>query len=180
MDMSAAFGGATTVQDRFLVMLNERVGNLEAGVHELRSMLADLGDAMTTIAVRTYLEVPHAAYPAIDPAFLKKLVDAVQKTRCVVVDTAWIISPATWPTDPGPHNLSIYLRLKARVVAAKVSDEMNEHLAAEFGLVSAYCHDWEPASIPCINRNLRSRKTASVFRMEVDAGECVQVAADVG
>ena len=101
----------------------------------------------------------------------------MQKTPCVAVDTAWIILPATWPTDPGPHNLNLYLQLKARVVAAKVSDEMNEHLAAEFDIVSADCHDWEPTSIPCINRNLRARKTSSVFRMEVDTGECVQVAA---
>jgi hypothetical protein len=143
MASAADFAGAT-VQERFSIMMNERIGNVEGAIRELRGaladvcdMLADVRDFVTTDVVYCTIDVPKMAHPEIGPAFLDRLIDAVQKTRRVDVDAA----RCSMYSEHDLHYTTVFLHLKAPIILSRATHEMNEHIVAAFpSLVSI--HAW--------------------------------------
>ena len=81
--------------------------------------------------------------------------------------TAWAI--VFCPGDTSVyHTMSIYLRFKARVVLTNVSEEMNEHLLAEFDLLNkTHVNPWGASSIVRVERVV-SESGRLVVRVDTD------------
>ena len=62
--LAADFAGAT-VHERFSIMMNERIGNVEGAIGELRAMLADVRDFMMTDVVYSIIDVPKWLHPEL-------------------------------------------------------------------------------------------------------------------
>ena len=143
-----------TAQERFLVMINERVGDIEVAVREMRGDLREIHDAVTNMAnflttdvIGLFVEVPSSSSSTcveIDVDFLARTIAAAQRTRGIAVATACAI---VYPMREDMHAVTIYLQLHARVVVTQVSAELNECLIAEFALKSRRMNSWTAASV---------------------------------
>ena len=158
-DFAADFIGATA-QERFSIMMNERIGNLEESVKELRDLLSDIHGFLTTNVLFGVLSIPKRQRIQVDdPAFLDMFIDVVQKTRGVVVDAA----RCTIDNNLGDrHLVSVFIELKKPIVATCVSNEINEHIHAATGVGSAYLPEWKSVSIVSMHRAINMEKTPDV------------------
>ena len=121
---AADFSGATA-QDRFLMMINERVGKMEMEIHGLRCLLADLCDFMYTSAVVANISIPRDACPVVDNDVIDKIVEAVQHKGFSVVE---ILDDC--PTTYGRRNkfksvIEMMNRLKEVTVPIKAAEKMS-------------------------------------------------------
>ena len=160
-----------TVQERFLLMMNERIGKIEDTLHDLREFI-------TTDFVSTSLEMPRGS-DVIDAAFMKRLVLAVGKTRHVSVDAAWAAVYPPFGTSKTSTGIAFYAQLKTRIMVAQASAEMNTQIAAEFKLGHMWHpEDWQSSSRarmePCIRVNDNPFRTA-VYRFDASTGEVVKM-----
>ena len=143
-----------TVQERFLMMMNDRVGNIEVAIRELRDMFADLRDYTLTDTIHGSFEVPKIAHTEIGAAFLDTLVDAMQKAHRVVVDKIWccVYDHREF------HLCCIHAVLKEPVALARASREMNLHVTnafACFDAAKANHQEWRPTTLHNIHRAVR-------------------------
>ena len=156
---------AASAQERFMIMMNERIGALESTLSELRDALRDgIRDALrghvATTTVCNVMDVPAELLTRgiDDAAFLNALVDAVQLTDGVVVQEAWcaVQRHAVQRNDGRvPHHLtSAYLRLESPIVASQASHEMNAHVRATFANMRLV-DDWQPTSLAIIRDLVR-------------------------
>ena len=126
-----------TVHEQFSIMMNERIGKIEEEVREdlraVKEMLSNLHEYITTTVVTTTLYVPKRLNYDIDTEFLDKVVNAVQQTPHIAVDTAWaIVTDATIS-----NHVKITLSLKERIMLEPVSHEMTMYIMHAFeGLLS--------------------------------------------
>jgi hypothetical protein len=161
---------AATAQERFLVMINERVGGIEDAVREMRGTLADVAAFLTTDVASIHIHLPKSACADIDTAFLERTIAAVQRTRGVVVATAWaVLIGNVFGATSDYHTMSIYLRFKARLVLTNASEEMNDHLQVEFGLKNSHLNPWSASSMVRIERAI-SESSPQVVRLDADDG----------
>ena len=147
------FAGATA-QERFLIMMNERVGNIEVAVTELRDLMTNLHDFLTTDAAYCALDVPKLSHAEIGPAFLDTFIEAMQKAHRVSVDAAW----CSVHDHRESHKCIIYVLLKNPVILSRVSREINVHLAAAFPFINEPLLDieeWRTTTRHAIHRATR-------------------------
>jgi hypothetical protein len=161
--LAADFGAATTLE-RFMMMMNERIGGIEEAVLGIRDSLADLASFITTDVVVSHMTVLKSAH-VDQTSFVRAVIAAVQKTPRVAVATAWAIV-----TDRGGdgNSVALYLQLKSRVVPLQVSDGMNESILLAFDRAVCNLCPWlavSPANL------LRACAGPNVLR--VDASEYV-------
>ena len=116
---------AATAQERFLCMLVERVGALEASVGRVAAMLEDVHRFLTTGALRCdFLELEDGV--AVDAALLGRIVAAVQEDALVRVGRAWMFRCCL----DGRPVVTVHMKLEESVVARRVSASMLEHVSA--------------------------------------------------
>jgi hypothetical protein len=130
-----------TPQEKFMMMMNDRIGNVEETLHELREMMSSIYGFLTTKALNASFCRPQTGC-LFNQSFLERLVTAIQRTPKVSVAEAWVI---VYPvsTHLGVYNASIYLRLKQDVIAKQVTNEMNEHIIDEFKFpIHSYPSAW--------------------------------------
>jgi hypothetical protein len=151
---------AASAQERFMIMMNERIGALESTLSELRDALRDgIRDAVrghvATTTVCNVMDVPAELLTRgiDDAAFLNALVDAVQLTDGVVVQEAWC---AVQRRDGRltHHLTSVYLKLESPIVASQASHEMSAHVKAAFANMRLV-DEWQPTSLAIIRDLVR-------------------------
>jgi hypothetical protein len=136
------YAGATT-QERFMMMMNERIGGIEEAVVKIGDAMSDMMYSFMDDVLVSSMVV--ATSMDIDATFVRRLAAAVQNTRRVAVSTAW----ASVHYGGGyTHTISVYLKLRAPVVASRVCEEMQRHVQAEFGREVSNIHKWTPSVPP--------------------------------
>ena len=145
--MDDAIEGATP-QEKFLMMMNDRIGNMEETLFEMRNTMIELREYITTTIVGSCITLPKEAYPAIDESIVDKVVAAVQTDARIIVDRAWVIFCDNG--HDGDYHLTIKLQLEKRVVAKDVSAEMSEHIVTALGAL--YVHDWTSTTLAQVER----------------------------
>ena len=68
-----------TPQEKFMMMLAERVGTLEETMHKMMHMMGDVHKFMVTKSIRSYFDMPMHVH--VDAAILPRIVAAVQKDK---------------------------------------------------------------------------------------------------
>jgi hypothetical protein len=128
-------------------MLAERVGSLEDSMSKMMAVLDDIHGFMTTDSLHGwYNGVP---LRRITQETVHGIVAAIQKHPRVIVDHAWVI------VHPSHHeyrdtSISIYLKLKKRVVASQVSKSINEHVLRHLGITSSHARSWDDTDLDMI------------------------------
>ena len=113
------------MQERYLMMLAQRVGKME-------EMLVDLHKFLVTKAMRgTMPAVPSST--VIDESFLIKVVEALQRDPRVLVEHAWVIVHPPYYL-PQVHSITVFLKLKKDVIASQVSADMSGHVGEALGI----------------------------------------------
>lgn len=110
---------ASTPQEKFMLMLAERVGNLEETMFKTMGMINDIHKFLMTKVMRGNINLPSAF--DVDKIILDTIVAAVQENKFIVVERAWLIVYHN-------QNISIYLQVKDPVIVGQVSASMNRHI----------------------------------------------------
>ena len=145
---------------KLLTMMNNRIGNIEESLSEMRQTMREVRDYMTTRIVMSCPHFPRERYPEIDESIVDRVVTAVQQDARIVVERAWVILEDRGD-HRGDHFLIVSLQLGKRVIAKEVSNEMNEHLVNSFG--ASYVSEWRatsPAHVErmCIGARIKHEK----------------------
>ena len=143
------FPDAST-QERFLMMMNERIGNIEETLYDLKAMVSNIAKFTTTDFITSFINLPRNVCKDIDTAFVKRIIIAVEKTRHVQVKTAWVIDHNPKSYDRA-HSISIYLQLKEQVLLSSIYAEINANLRGEFEVGASYFQMWHSSSLVDIN-----------------------------
>ena len=132
-----------------MLMLVERVGDMEDKIHTMMRMMSDIYKFMTTKSLRGSITVPKGLH-IIDAAILPRIVAAVQKNELVVVQHAWVIvHPSVYSSELHTH-ISVYLQLKENVVARLVTSSMNAHVVEDLGLKQSHAQAWESTELDVV------------------------------
>ena len=142
-----------TSQEKFMLMLVERVGGIEDKMHTMMRMMSDIYKFMTTKFLRGSITVPKGLN-IIDAALLPRIVAAVQKNEFVVVQHAWVIvHPSVYPSVYSSElhtHVSVYLQLKENVIARLVTSSMNAHVVEDLGLKQSHAQAWESTDLDIV------------------------------
>lgn len=139
LQMLADDFATATPQERFMLMIAERVGSLETTIGKMAIMLNDRVSCLMTESLRSHISIPKSI--VVDTTILDKIVAAVQKLKFVVVKHAWVIVHPVSVYDINT-SISVYLKLKESVIAEQVSPSMNEHLADDLGITGSHVQPW--------------------------------------
>ena len=139
-----------TSQEKFLMMINERVGMIEEKMFELHTLVSGISDFLMVDTLSCYISLPQAICSVVDDAFLEKFVVSVEKTPRVNVAETWVVvhAPHVLPPSTAHRSVSVYMRLKKSVIVKQVADKMNAHIIKDFGFPGiSYVQDWREASL---------------------------------
>lgn len=139
-DINVDFTNAT-IQEKILLMMNERVGQMENEMHKINTMLTNLHYFISSSIVSSFMTLPSAM--EIDETFLDKVIDAVQNIPCVLVDTAWavVLNNAFYGDN---HHIRIFLKLEKPVLLKEVASEMTARIVQK--TASNNVHEWSNSS----------------------------------
>jgi len=146
--------------------MNDRIGNIEETLHELKAMVFNIAKFTTTDFINLHAKIPRSVCTEIDTNFLKRIIKAVEKTRHFKVKTAWIIIYKVNYTLY--HQFSIYMQLKEHVVISSMSEEILQHLSGELSVHSSHFEPCQPCSLAAF-QNIQSRciDAPKVIRVDV-------------
>lgn len=128
---------ASTPQEKFMLMLAERVGNLEETLFKTMGMINDIRKFLMTKVLRGHMSLPSGF--DVDKIILDKIVAAVQENQFVIVERAWVIVRTISSLD---KYMSIYLQVKDPVIVGQVSESMNRHILRAIKITESRAHPW--------------------------------------
>lgn len=123
----------STPQEKFLIMLVERVGNLEETMFKTMDMINDIRKFLMTNVIRGCVYLPSGF--DVDKTILDKIVAAVQENKFIMVERAWVIVRTISASD---KNMSIYLQVKDPVIVGQVSESMNQYMLRALKFTSMF------------------------------------------
>lgn len=150
-----------TVHDKFLMMMNDRIGNMEESIFKLTEMFEDMMIHITDEYISTYMNLPIGIITIIDENFVNKIVTAIEKNKLIIVKKIWVI----YTVSRDYLNTSIYLKLKNPIIVKRMSVNINNNIIKALGLTSSYSSNWHETSINTID-NYISDKNLKVIEKE--------------
>ncbi len=121
-----------TLQEKFLMMMNDRIGNVEEKMHDIIGMMSDIHASLTTTSIRSDIIVPNSMH-TIDAGFVDKMIAALERVPGILVAESWVILHKTTIKLPD-QCATVYLRLKKSIIIKKESMKMNERYLKEFNM----------------------------------------------
>jgi hypothetical protein len=119
-----------TPQDKFMMMMNDRIGKMEESIFELKCLILD---TMASDYMSMEFCFPRTTIDIFE-VFLDRVKVVAEKSIGVLVANACVIvrkSAATRTNQEG----TIYLCLKNKIIVKTVSTEINKNLMDEFNLI---------------------------------------------
>ena len=154
-DLAAIPAIPATSQEKFLMMINERVGTIDERLFELHTMVAGICEFLFVDTLSCYITT--SLQQVIDDAFLEKMIDTIEKTSLVKVDEIWIIArPSSSSNAMSNVMYNICLCLKNKVIAKQVAAKMKMHITDEYPGIS-FVEDWRETSRKIIEHSCKCK-----------------------
>jgi hypothetical protein len=149
---------SATAQERFLLMLVERIGALEVSIGKIGDRVEDLHRCMTANYVHTAM--PTSNDVIVTPESLASVVAAVQQQNIdIVVEHAWLVK--------SNHFLDMFLKLQKSIVLDKVLLNIND-FAKALGVSNVHTSYASlcPLSEACFQREFLNKSHGSTLTVE--------------
>ena len=124
-----------TTQEKFMIMMNDRIGNIEEQLFKLTNMFETVIKYITDEYISTTMNIPTRLYPNIDEDFLNKIVKGVDLTNHVKIKKIWILFSNISDYN---NTIIIYIQLDKPIILNKLSSNINKYILSELNLSSSY------------------------------------------
>ena len=139
-----------STEQKFMLMLVERIGAIEEVVCRMQMMLTDLYEHLVHDLMFSSMNLPIDAFPDDASTIADRVAAAIQEIDRVRVKHVWVV------VHPGlrPPPISIFVRLDKRIMVEHVSAAMNKKLSIEFGVTPSHFLKWNETSLECVEHCL--------------------------
>ena len=122
-----------TPQDKFMMMMNDRIGKMEESIFELKCLILD---TMASDYMSMEFCFPRTTIDIFE-VFLDRVKVVAEKSIGVLVANACVIVRKSTATRTNQEGY-IFLSLEKKIIIKTVSTQINENLMAEFKLTHSY------------------------------------------